>query len=163
MNMLDTGHPLRVWRSPRRSRVAAGLLTAILVLAGCGDDDNDDVSASQPAEVIEHYQIAYNDGDLDAVMVLFSEDSVLSGHPLASEPVAGLDAIRSHHLTDMSTAAETDAYTPSNVEVSGDTVTWDHVWTNTAGTDWCAEGNTALITNGQILTWTFATNPHPCA
>ena len=163
MNMLDTGQPVRACHSPIRTRVAAGLLTAILVLAGCGDDDSDDVSDSEPAEVIEDYQIAYNDSDIDAVMVFFSEDSVLSGHPLEAESMAGLEAIRSHHRGDMALAAETDAYKTSNVEVSGDTVTWDHVWTNTAGTDYCAEGNSALITNGQILTWTFAPNPHPCA
>ena len=161
--MLDTGQPVRACRSPIHSRVAAGLLTAILILAGCGDDDSDDVSDSEPAEVIAEYQGAYNDSDIDAVMVLFSEDSVLSDHPLAPASVAGLEAIRSHHLADMAVAAETDAYKTSNVEVSGDTVTWDHVWTNTAGNEWCGEGNTALITNGQILTWTFAPNPHPCA
>jgi hypothetical protein len=45
MTMLDTDQPVRVGRSPMRFRVAAGLLVAVLVLAGCGDDDDNEVSA----------------------------------------------------------------------------------------------------------------------
>jgi hypothetical protein len=39
MTMLDTDHPGRVYRSPMRFRVVAGVLLAVVVLAGCGDDD----------------------------------------------------------------------------------------------------------------------------
>jgi hypothetical protein len=162
MSVLDTGQGVRACRTPIRSRVATGLLIAVVVLAGCGDDDSGDAVDSDPVEVIENYRIAYNDGDIDAVMALFSEESVVSGHPFAVE-AAGLAAIRHMQLLDMGAAAETDAYKILNVEVSGDTVTWDHVWTTDDGTDWCAEGHNAVIANGQILTWTFAADGDPCA
>lgn len=139
-----------------------GAVAILAMLAGsCGDDDGDD-SIDNPAQVVDNYRIAYNGGDIDEVMTLFSEKSEVSCHPVDSE-AAGLAAIRALHNADLGSAADADAYKISNIEVSGDTVTWDHVWTNGAGEDWCAEGNNAVIANGQMLSWTLAANRQPCA
>lgn len=153
----------RANRSTSRRRIARGiLLVAAVALAGCGSDDSDDSTDSDPAAVIEDYRIAYNGTDIESVMVFFSEDSVILDHP-SNPKAASLLEIRGLQISDMGQAADADAYKFSNVEVSGDTVTWDHVWTNNAGTDYCAEGNNAVITNGQIETWTFGADPRPCA
>ncbi len=150
-------------RMPTRLSIAAvWLLAAVVVLSGCGDDNRADTADPDPAGVIEDYRIAYNGGDIDAVMALFSEESVVAGHPFAPES-AGLVAIRDLQLEDMGVAAPADAYEFSDVEVAGDTVTWNHVWTADDGTDWCGEGNSAVTADSQILTWTFAPARQPCA
>ena len=112
--------------------------------------------------VIENYRIAYNSGDIDRVMALFSDESVVTDHPIVSR-AAGLTAIRNVQLRDIDQAASVDAYTMFNVEVSGDTVTWDHVFTNDEGERWCAETNSAVIADGKILNWAFALDRHRCS
>ncbi|MDH3730942.1 MAG: hypothetical protein OES13_07465 [Acidimicrobiia bacterium] len=62
----------------------------------------------------------------------------------------------------MSRAAEADAYAIANVEVEGDTVTWDHVWTDNRGEKWCAEGHAAVVAEGKIGTWIWSQKPNRC-
>lgn len=154
MSTSEIDRPGCLRRAPMRLRFAAGALVAVILLAGCGDDDSVDSADSDPAGVIEDYRIAYNNGDIDAVMALFSEESVVTGHPFSSEST-GLLAIRNLHLQDIAAAAEEDAYEISNTEVSGDTVTWDHVWTNSAGDEYCISGQSAVIEDGKIVSWTW--------
>ena len=68
------------------------------------------------------------------------------------------------HLSDVGSAADTDAYEFSNVQVSDDTVMWDSAWTDAQGAEHCAEAHHAVITDGKILTWTFGPRPenHQC-
>ena len=136
----------------RRSLTA--LLSAALILVACGGEDAD------PATVIEDYVAAYNSGDADAVMVLFSEESVITGVPFFES--AGLTAIRAVQILDINAAATEDAYTISNVEVTGNTVTWDHVWIDRAGDEFCLEGQSAVIEDGKILLWTWPGLGVPC-
>jgi hypothetical protein len=56
MTMSDSERAGRVYRSPMRLRGAAGLLVAVLVLAGCGDDDAD--QADPPAVSADHEEVA---------------------------------------------------------------------------------------------------------
>lgn len=132
-----------------RIRLLAALVVAIALTAmGCSSDSDD------PAEVIEQYVVAYNSGDIDAVMAVFTEDSVVYGHPFSPQS-AGLAAIRSVQIDDIAAGATTNAYTISNVEVNGDTVTWDHVWVSDSGDEFCQEGQRAVVQDGYILTWTW--------
>lgn len=142
--------------------VAGAALVAVLSLddtipvAGTSDD---------PAATIEAYVEAYNTGDIDAVMALFSEASEVTGSPLdprGSRGSRGLSQIRTLHQVDMGAAANEDAYTISNVEVSGNTVSWDHVWVNDNGIEYCAAGHSAVIEDGKIVSWTFASDPELC-
>ncbi len=134
------------------------LFSAALVLVACGGDDADD---ADPAGVIQDYFAAYNAGDIERVMALFSEDSVVTGHPFANRS-EGLAAIRAVQLNDMAAAATENAYTISNVNVTGDTVTWDHVWTNGSGEQFCTEGHNAVIEDDKILTWTWPVGDFDC-
>jgi len=56
MTMSDSELAGRVYRSPMRLRGAAGLLVAVLVLAGCGDDDAD--QADPPAVSADNEEVA---------------------------------------------------------------------------------------------------------
>lgn len=140
----------------------AVLMSAALLLAACGDDSADaESSDTGPAAVIEAYTEAYNSGDIDAVMVLFTEDSVVTGHPFSNKS-EGLLEIRTVQIEDISSGASENAYTISNVEVSGDTVTWDHLWVSDDGSEFCQTGQTAVIEDGKIVSWTWPTASSDC-
>ena len=128
----------------RRSLVA--VMSIALVLGACGGDEAD------PAATIESYIAAYNAGDIDMVMAHFTEESEIVDHPTGFGSVtSGLEwDLRRLHEQDLSFG---NGYTISNIEVSGDTVTWDSVW----GVEGCVEGHTTVVEDGKILTWTWGT------
>jgi hypothetical protein len=135
-------------------RLLIAMIVALTLTAmGCSSDSDD--AADDPAAVVDQYVAAYNSGDIDAVMAVFTEDSVISGHPFTSE-AAGLTAIRGVQGSDIAAGASTDAYSVSNVEVDGDTVTWDQVWVNDGGESFCRDGQSAVIKDGTMLTWTWS-------
>lgn len=111
---------------------------------------------ADPASTLDAYIAAYNDKEIDAVMRLFTEDSVVAGHPYSTTgSETGLEAIRTFQRIDMAAAAEEDAYSISNVEVSGDTVTWDHLWIDDQGQQFCKYGMSATVEDGKFVLFTF--------
>jgi hypothetical protein len=121
------------------------LLLAVLAIGACGGDDAD------PGETVQAYIDAYNIRDIDAVMAVFADDAVITNHPFASR-IEGAEAIRSLQVDDFQAAGSDNAYEISDLEVSGDTVTWNHVWL-----DRCTgTGNEAVVENGKIVSWEFA-------
>jgi len=71
----------------------------------------------------------------------------------------------------MAAAASENAYTISNVEVSGNMVTWDHLWVNEVGEEYGQVGQSAVVEEVIILSWTWPdgdfdppdTTAHMCA
>jgi hypothetical protein len=120
-----------------------------------------ELQARTPSQTISAYVTAYNGHDIDAVMAFFTEESVVTGHPFSAES-AGLSAIRALQSRDIGAAANLGAYEISNVEVTGDTVTWDHVWTSGRGLLYCEQGQSAIIKDGTILTWTWPAGEFSC-
>ena len=118
-------------------------------------------AADDPAAVVNQYVAAYNSGDIDAVMAAYTEDSVLYGYDTSD--TVGLTALRTLWTDDLAAAASTDAWSISNVEVDGDTVTWDQVWVDNAGGNYCMEGQSAVIKDGRILRWTWPSGNTPCS
>ena len=119
------------------------VVSVVLILGACGGDDTD------PAATVESYIEAYNAGDLGLVMTHFTQDSVITGHPTGLSSVTnGLAAIRRLHTQDLSFDV---GYVISNVETSGDTVTWDSVW----GDDGCVQGQSTVVEDGKMVTWTW--------
>lgn len=158
-------------RRGTRTRTAVLLITLAVTIAGCsGAADVSGAAAASPsptaptvgpAEVVARYVDAYNADELDRMMTLFSEDARITDHPFSDE-VNGTSAIRILHNQDRAAAAADSPYEISEVAVDGDTVTWNHVWTSSEGDEWCAEGHEAVVSDGRIVEWRFAPNPHPC-
>jgi hypothetical protein len=157
--------------SPRRRRsllVGVAAFVAVLfvgaawgILGLLGEDDTPVAGSSDdPAATIEDYRTAYNAGDVDGVMALFSEESVMTGNSFFES--AGLTEIRAVWVEDINAAATEDAYTISNVEVTGNTVTWDQVWIGGEGDKNCIEGQSAVIEDGKILLWTWSSRDVSC-
>lgn len=118
---------------------------------------------TDPASTLDAYITAYNDKDIDAVMELFTEQSVVAGHPFSTTgSETGLDSIRSFQRIDMTAAAEEDAYTISNVEVSGNTVTWDHLWLDNKGEPFCKFGVSATVEDGKFVLFRFPGGGYDC-
>lgn len=138
----------------KRFLIGAAVAMALL-LGACGGDDAD------PAATIQDYEAAHNSGDIDAVMELFTDDSVVNGHPFARRS-EGLSAIRAVQVDDLAAAAADDAYAFSAVEVSGDTVTWNSEWTSADGGRFCQFGHTAIIEDGKIRMWTWPSGGGDC-
>ena len=145
------------------SRYLIFLVVAASLLGACGSDE-----ADPPAAALEAYGAAFNAGDLDGVMALFSEESVVVDHwraadsPLLDGEAVGLFYIETLVGTDLVEAVPPDAEAVpenalriSNVEVSGDTVTWDEVYTSGIGFRICSDRVTAVIEDGKIMTWTY--------
>jgi hypothetical protein len=107
--------------------------------------------SDDPADVINDYVAAYNSGDVDKAMVLFTEDSTITGHPTGTGSANSLDEIQALHLQDLSYGR---GYTISNVETSGNTVTWDTVWGDNYG---CVEGHTTVTNGDKIVSWSWGT------
>ena len=119
------------------------------------------MAAVDPAATIHAYIDAYNGRDIDAVMDLFTEDSVVIGHPFAGESI-GLTAIRAVQVQDIERVGTDDAYTISNVQVTGNIVTWDHVWRPGDGGRSCQYGHSAIVEGGKILSWTWPGGGFSC-
>ena len=120
---------------------------------------------ADPAATIEAYITAYNVGDFDAVMELFSEESVITGHPF-QRPGQGLEQIRFLQRQAMQMGLREqgldpeNVYTISNLEATGNTVTWDHALIKNDVVSSCWDGHSAVVEDGKIMTWTW---PSPVA
>lgn len=131
------------------------VLTATLVLAACGGDDDGSGSSgvSDPASVVEGYVAAYNAQDIERVMAFFAEDAVIIGDG-GAERVEGAEAIRAEQLGNFdSHAPGGEAYSISNLQATDNVVTWAYVFMGDAHT--CVgTGDEAVVEDGEIVTWT---------
>lgn len=121
----------------------------------------DEYNETYPGATVASYVAAYNAADIDRVMALFTEESVVTGHPFDASST-GLIEIRAVQVQDIAAAASENAYTISNVEVTDDKVTWDHVWTNSEGNEFCQFGQSAVVEEGIILSWTWPVGDFDC-
>ena len=145
----------------RSSLSASVLLTATVLVSACGGDDDgsDSARASDAAAVVEGYVAAYNAQDIERVMTFFADDAVIlddAQRDGGAERIEGAMAIRASELEGFSVHAPGgEAYSISNLVVTGNKVTWDHLFRGTAHT--CVgTGNEAVVENGKIVIWTFA-------
>ncbi len=151
---------------PIRFRVVVGVLVAVLVLAGCSDDDSGDAAGSDPASVLAAYQEARNSSDTDALMALYGDDAVITGHPSdsvsvgESEPVATTDEIRRFESERPSFQRPEDATEFFNIEVSGNRVSFDQRFFNDEGDCFGDSGNEVTIEDGKITLYNWGTADH---
>ncbi len=129
----------------RRPLVA--LIGVALVLSACGGDSSGD--AEDTRQTLESYIEACNNGDFDEVITHFSQESVIVGHPTDFDSeAADIGSIRRLHKEDLRFG---EGYTISDVQVDGDTVTWDSVW----GEDGCVDDHSAVVRDGVIFRWVW--------
>jgi hypothetical protein len=159
-----TDEPARVHRRWPILGLAAAAVIAVLALgiALLGRDDGPEVRAgagATPEEVLASYVEAFNAHDLDAVMALFADDAIITGHPLDSAPPAeGTAEVRILESADMGTG---NTYEMTNVEAAGDTVTFGHRWHRADGA--CFAGTDRMVVEqGKIAQWDFITASRPC-
>jgi len=155
------------WKGPKvglgLAAATAVVVIAVVAIASLTSSDEPDTAGS-PSQTVAAYLAAYNAGDIDEVMALFTDQSVIANLPalgragLGENPVlTGLKAIRDFHVTDRAHAAGADPYVFSNVDAVGNAVTWDHTWMSNEGLRGCGEGHEAIVEDGKIVSWTFAT------
>jgi ketosteroid isomerase-like protein len=140
------------WRShehPRRFGAATSvILVSGLVLAACTSEPEPD--AAEAAAVLAEYEEARNavEGDdpasLDALMSLYAQDAVVTGHPLdpSAPPIAtGVEEIRA--LEEQVPVRGRDDYATEffDVEASGDRASFHHHFFNVFGE--CSGGSEA--------------------
>jgi hypothetical protein len=113
----------------------------------------DEYNETYPGATVASYVAAYNSGDIDAVMALFTEESTVMGHPMSN--ASGLAAIQRVQVQDMGAAADADAYSISNLDVTGNTVTWNQVWIKSDGRQFCQTGQSAVIEDSKFVSWTW--------
>ncbi len=173
--------PIRVApipKMPNKKRrlvaVLAGATVVVLVAVGVSsllfgnESDVADSDVAGPQATVEGYFAAFNSQDIEAVLGFFTEASRIDDHPKDKPvfrgfgvPLRGLTEIRRTLQREMDLTATVDGYVISNVEVSGNSVTWDHAWTANDGGRTCAEGHSATVEDGKILLWEYPV-PHSC-
>ena len=126
-------------------RLLTTVISLALILAACGGDDSD------AAAVLTEYLEVWNAEDAEAVMVFYAEDAVLEGHP--SDP-DGLTTGKSEILAIEELLDRFQGSTGTmeyvNMEVSGDTVTFDNIFINEAGECFSSTRPVATIENDLI-------------
>jgi ketosteroid isomerase-like protein len=55
----------------------------VVALAAAGRSSDSGSDSGELVDVIHDYVAAYNSGDIDAVMAVFDDDSLITGHPSA--------------------------------------------------------------------------------
>lgn len=146
------------------ARLAAptlALLAFVLVLAGCTSQPE----AAGPAEVLAEYQEAGDAGDIDAVMELFTEDAVVTGHPLdeTSPPIAtGVEEIRPLEEQVIALQRSEDANEYFDVEVTGNTATFSSHFYANDGLCYAGSGHEITVADRKITTYAWGTSNQPC-
>ena len=138
----------------------AVVVSVVLVVAGCSSDTSD------AAGTLDEYVAAYNADDLEGVVSLFADDSVMVMHPVNAFAV-GADEIRRAFSEDVGqglsvtisiVSVEDFAADEASVAEAYSVVRWDQTWrTVVNGEEVCRSGpNLAVISEGTIyrLNWT---------
>ena len=130
------------------------LITVVIavgfVVAGCSS------SSSDPAAVVADYLEVWNAEDGEAVMVFYADDAVVENHPDVARVTATGKAeilVVEEGMQDNQGSTGTMEYI--NMDVSGDTVTFDNIFINASGTCFSSSGSEMTIEDGLItlLVW----------
>lgn len=158
--LTETDPPAR-----RRGPLLAAAVAVLALVVGLGliarDDESEqsDPPAPSPTEVLELFVQAFNAHDIDAVVALYADDAVVTGHPLIENPPAeGAQEIRALTVEDLGVA---NTYEVRDVVTTGNSVTFAHLWYPSDGG--CYAGTDRMvIENGKIAEWEMITGSRPC-
>ncbi len=106
---------------------------------------------SDPAAVLADYLEVWNTEDAEAVMVFYAEDAVVENHPTVGGVLAtGKSEILVIEARLDAAQGSTGTMEYLNMEVSGDTVTFDNIFYNGSGECFSSAGSEATIENDLI-------------
>ncbi len=106
---------------------------------------------ADPAAVLADYLEVWNAEDAEAVMVFYAEDAVIEGHPGDTDGLAtGKSEILLIEQRMQIHQESTGFFEFINIEVSGDTVTFDNIFHNASGECFSSSGTEATIENDLI-------------
>jgi hypothetical protein len=117
---------------------------------GCSSDSDD--AADDPAAVVADYLEVWNAEDGEAVMVFYTDDAVIEGHPnSASDGLAtGKSEILAIETSMNGLQGATGTMEHPNMEVSGDTVTLDNIFINGSGECFSSTGSVMTVEDDKI-------------
>ena len=132
-----------------RRLIATGISLA-LILGACGGDDSD------PAAVLADYLEVWNAEDAEAVMVFYAEDAVIEGHPEDTDGLAtGKSEILAIEQRMQIHQESTGRLEFTNMEVSGNTVTFDDIFHNGDGDCFSSTGDKVTVEDDKITLYVF--------
>jgi len=131
-------------------RMLTTVISLALILGACGGDDSD------PASVITEYLEVWNSENGEAVMVFYAEDAVVENHPNVDGATAtGKTEILAIERSMDGFQGSNGTMEYINMEVSGNTVTFDNIFINGSGECFSSTGSVYTIENDLItlLVW----------
>ena len=127
-------------------RLTTTVMSLVLILGACGGDDSD------PAAVVADYLEVWNAEDAEAVMVFYAEDAVIEGHPSDTDGLAtGKSEILAVETVIQGHRGSTGTMEYINMEVSGNTVTFDNIFHNAQGACFSSAGSELTVENDLIV------------
>jgi hypothetical protein len=124
--------------------LVATAVAVALAAVGCS-------SSSDPAAVVADYLEVWNAEDAEAVMVFYAEDAVIEGHPSDPDGLAtGKSEILVIEATLNGFQGSTGTMEYLNMEVSGDTVTFDNIFINGSGDCFSSTGSVMTVEDDKI-------------
>jgi ketosteroid isomerase-like protein len=131
-------------------RLIATAISLALILGACGGDDSD------PAAVLADYLEVWNAEDGEAVMVFYAEDAVIEGHPEDTDGLAtGKSEILAIEQRMQIHQESTGRLEFTNMEVSGNTVTFDDIFHNGDGDCFSSTGDKVTVEDDKITLYVF--------
>ena len=128
-----------------------------LVVSACGGGD------ANPGEVPQDYQDARNSGDVDALISLYTEDAMVTGHPLDDDGIAqGVEEIRILEQEVPSIQRSEDATEFVDIQVSGSSVTFGQRFFPANGGCLGSSGHEVTVEDGKITYYSWGTVDEPC-
>lgn len=122
------------------------MVAVTLTVTGCSSSSDD------PASVVSDYLEVWNAEDGEAVMVFYAEDAVLEGHPDDSDGLAtGKSEILVIEKSMDGLQGSTGSMEFLNMEVSGDTVTYDdNIFRNRSGECFSSTGTEVTVEGDKV-------------
>jgi ketosteroid isomerase-like protein len=123
----------------------------------CGAHTDSDDAADDPAAVVADYLEVFNAEDGDAVIGFYAKDAVIEGHPeessdglaTSTSEILGIETAMNIHQ------GSTGTMEFINMEVSGDTVTFDNIFINEDGDCFSSTGSVMTVEDDKIALYVW--------
>jgi len=145
-------------RGRRNLLAVVGGFVVVVIVAGAaillatGDGDDFAATSEDPAAVLADYLDVWNAENAEAVMVFYAEDAVIHNHPAGdSDGIAtGTWEILGIEKSLNATQGSTGTMEYINMEVSGNTVTFDNIYINDGGQCFSSAGTVVTVEGDKI-------------